>query len=44
MLRYNRLLTIIRDSLINLDKAVQGLQVMSADLDAVFRWDCRHFI
>ena len=38
MLRYNRLLSVIRNSLINLDKAVQGLQVMSSELDAVFRW------
>ena len=37
MLRYNRLLSVIRDSLVNLDKAVQGLQVMSSELDAVFR-------
>lgn len=37
MLRYNRLLSVIRNSLINLDKAVQGLQVMSSDLDAVFK-------
>ena len=27
MLRYNRLLSIIRTSLVNLDKALQGLQV-----------------
>jgi dynein heavy chain len=37
MLRYNRLLSVIRESLVNLQKAVQGLQVMSADLDAVFK-------
>lgn len=37
MLRYNRLLDIIRTSLVNLDKALQGLQVMSAELDTVFR-------
>lgn len=35
MLRYNRLTDIIRNSLVNLDKAVQGLQVMSAELDTV---------
>eukprot|EP00798_Chlamydomonas_sp_ICE-L_P020336 gene20336-27098_t len=37
MLRYNRLLSIIRDSLVNLEKALKGLQVMSSDLDLVFR-------
>eukprot|EP00955_Chlamydomonas_euryale_P074874 362156-Chlamydomonas_euryale.AAC.29 len=37
MLRYNRLLAIIRESLVNLDKALQGLQVMSSELDAVFK-------
>ncbi|KAL6751111.1 dynein heavy chain 5 [Haematococcus lacustris] len=37
MLRYNRLLLVIRASLVNLDKALQGLQVMSAELDTVFR-------
>jgi len=37
MLRYNRLTAIIRNSLRNLDKALQGLQVMSAELDGVFR-------
>eukprot|EP00798_Chlamydomonas_sp_ICE-L_P026349 gene26349-17446_t len=37
MLRYNRLLSIIRDSLVNLEKALRGLQVMSSDLDKVFR-------
>lgn len=35
MLRYNRLTGIIRNSLVNLDKAVQGLQVMSSELDTV---------
>eukprot|EP00803_Ostreobium_quekettii_P003694 evm.model.scf_198.7 EVM.evm.TU.scf_198.7 scf_198:70733-88803(+) len=37
MLRYNVLITIIRNSLSNLEKAIQGLQVMSSDLDKVFR-------
>lgn len=37
MLRYNRLTDIIRVSLIDLDKAVQGLQVMSSELDQVFK-------
>jgi dynein heavy chain len=30
MLRYNRLLTIIRSSLVNLEKAIAGLQVRIA--------------
>jgi hypothetical protein len=33
MLRYNRLLTVIRSSLISLDKALQGLQVSHTDGD-----------
>ncbi|GMH41668.1 hypothetical protein BSKO_09578 [Bryopsis sp. KO-2023] len=37
MLRYNLLITIIRNSLVNLQKAIQGLQVMSGELDKVFR-------
>ncbi|CAG9466170.1 unnamed protein product [Pedinophyceae sp. YPF-701] len=37
MLRYNRLTGVIRRSLQDLDKALQGLQVMSAELDGVFR-------
>lgn len=37
MLRYNRLTDIIRVSLIDLNKAVQGLQVMSSELDQVFK-------
>lgn len=36
MLRYNLLITIIRNSLIGLRKAIQGLQVMSSDLDKIF--------
>eukprot|EP00951_Prasinocladus_malaysianus_P035026 scaffold358040_cov37-Prasinocladus_malaysianus.AAC.1 len=35
MLRFNRLLAIIRDSLVNLEKAVQGLQVMSREIEGV---------
>ena len=36
MLRYNRLLSIIRASLQSLEKAIAGLSVMSADLEKVF--------
>ena len=36
MLRYNRLLSIIRASLQSLEKAIAGLSVMSADLENVF--------
>jgi len=36
MLRYNRLLAIIRTSLQQLEKAIAGLSVMSADLEKVF--------
>lgn len=35
--RFNVLITIIRSSLVNLGKAVKGLALMSADLDAVGR-------
>lgn len=38
MLRYNRLLAIIRDSLVALGKALSGLQVLSSELDTVLRW------
>ncbi|PNH03664.1 Dynein heavy chain 7, axonemal [Tetrabaena socialis] len=37
MLRYNRLLDIIRSSLLNLSKALSGLQVLSSELDTVLR-------
>jgi dynein heavy chain len=37
MLRYNKLLSVVRSSLQNLDKALQGLQVMSAALEVAFR-------
>ena len=34
--RYNILLTLVRNSLVNLRKGIKGLVVMSADLDVVF--------
>jgi dynein heavy chain, axonemal len=37
MLRYNKLTSIIRTSLKGLDKALQGLQVMSAELEGVYK-------
>jgi dynein heavy chain len=36
MLRYNRLLDIVRGSLLELQKAIAGLSVMSGDLEKVF--------
>lgn len=37
MLRYNKLLGVIRGSLVSLNRALQGLSVMSSELDGVFR-------
>jgi len=37
MLRYNKLLSIVRTSLMLLEKAVAGLLVMSNDLEAIFK-------
>ncbi|KAF5830265.1 dynein heavy chain, N-terminal region 2-domain-containing protein [Dunaliella salina] len=37
MLRFNRLIEVIRRSLVDIDKALQGLLVMSTTLDAVFK-------
>jgi len=37
MLRYNKLTSLVRTSLMGLDKALRGLQVMSSDLDGVFQ-------
>lgn len=38
MARYNRLTSIIRSSLINLDKALQGLQVRLRDESLLWLW------
>lgn len=37
MVRFNRLLDVIKDSLKNIDLAIQGLLVMSSDLEKAFR-------
>ena len=37
MERFNRMTEVLRESLVNIDLAIQGLQVMSAEMDAAYR-------